>query len=94
MIATATERYKMLLANAWEQVCILGEQLDIAREKIKQLEKGGETMTEEPQNPAEVVPTIQDQPVDHPADQPQPPQVPEEQQPAPDTQAPPTQPSE
>jgi hypothetical protein len=90
----ANDRFKMMLANALARVCTVEEELEIAYLRIQQLEKGGETMTEEPQNPAEVVPTIQDQPVDHPADQPQPPQVPEEQQPAPDTQAPPTQPSE
>jgi hypothetical protein len=86
----ANDRFKMMLANALARVCTVEEELEIAYLRIQQLEKGGETMTEEPQ----VVPTIQDQPVDHPADQPQPPQVPEEQQPAPDTQAPPTQPSE
>ncbi len=47
-------------------------------------------MTEEPQNPEpQEPPMIQDQPIDHPADQPQPPPVPEEDE---NTQAP--QPSE
>lgn len=39
-VTTATERYKTLLANAFERVCILEEQLDQALDHIRELEEG------------------------------------------------------
>lgn len=42
---TATERYKMLLANALERVCVLEEQLEAAQARIAELEP----QPEEPQ---------------------------------------------
>lgn len=36
---TAIERFKMLLANAFERVCILEEQLEKAQARIKELEE-------------------------------------------------------
>jgi hypothetical protein len=35
---TATERYKMLLANALERVCVLEEQLELAQARIAESE--------------------------------------------------------
>lgn len=67
----ANDRFKMMLANALARVCTVEEELEIAYLRIQQLEKGGEVMSE-----------TQDEPVE----QPQPTQVPEEQQPAPDTE--------
>jgi hypothetical protein len=37
-VITATERYKMLLANALERVCVLEEQLEKALMRIEELE--------------------------------------------------------
>lgn len=36
---TATERFKALLANALERVCVLEEQLETAQARIKELEQ-------------------------------------------------------
>jgi hypothetical protein len=38
MTATATERFKALLANALEHVCVLEEQLELAQARISELE--------------------------------------------------------
>jgi hypothetical protein len=38
-MTSATDRYKMLLANAFERVCVLEEQLEIALERIAELER-------------------------------------------------------
>lgn len=35
---TATERFKALLANALERVCVLEEQLELAQARIAELE--------------------------------------------------------
>jgi hypothetical protein len=35
---TATERFKALFANAIEQVCVLQEQLELAQDRIAELE--------------------------------------------------------
>jgi hypothetical protein len=37
-MTSAIDRFKMLLANALEQVCVLQEQLELARAQIKLLE--------------------------------------------------------
>jgi hypothetical protein len=37
-VATATERFKALLANALERVCVLEEELETARARISELE--------------------------------------------------------
>ena len=37
-MTTATERYKMLLATAFERVCVLEEQLEEAQARIAELE--------------------------------------------------------
>jgi hypothetical protein len=37
-MTNATERFKMLLANALERVCVLEEQLELARERIHDFE--------------------------------------------------------
>ena len=36
----ATDRYKMLLATAFERVCVLEENLEIAQQRIEELEAG------------------------------------------------------
>lgn len=38
-MTTAIERFKMLFANAIERVCVLEEQLELARAQIEALEK-------------------------------------------------------
>ena len=37
---TAVDRFKILLANALERVCVLEEQLEQAQQRIQELEKG------------------------------------------------------
>jgi hypothetical protein len=37
-IATATARFKGLLANALERVCVLEEELEVAQARIRELE--------------------------------------------------------
>jgi len=36
---TAVERFKMLLANALERVCVLEEQLELAQQRVAELEQ-------------------------------------------------------
>lgn len=38
-MTTAIERFKMLLANTLERVCILEEQLELAQGRIQELEE-------------------------------------------------------
>ena len=37
-MTSATDRYKMLLATALERVCVLEEQLELAQQRIAELE--------------------------------------------------------
>jgi hypothetical protein len=37
-VTSATDRYKMLLANALERVCVLETELEQARERVAELE--------------------------------------------------------
>lgn len=44
---TATERFKALLANALERVCVLEEQLELAQARVAELEAAQEPEQEE-----------------------------------------------
>lgn len=45
---TATERFKALLANALERVCVLEEQLELAQARITELEEQPDRAEEQP----------------------------------------------
>lgn len=45
---TATERFKMLLASALERVCVLEEQLELAQQRIAELEARDVDIHEDP----------------------------------------------